>query len=110
MWRFPNVANARVYPKAPGQPWASNPSGRRELYGVFLDGLTSSRRRVSHKQFRSQLPEKSVPSDADHAWLTPVKANSDVVMIKALVDMGVVDDEFVADVLAVDFTEPLFSA
>jgi hypothetical protein len=47
MWRFPNVANARVYPKAPGQPWAANPSGRRELYGVFLDGITSSRRRVS---------------------------------------------------------------
>src|SRR5689334_1294749 len=36
--------------------------------------------------------------------------NSDAVMIKALVEMGVVDDEFVADVLAVDFTEPLFSA
>jgi hypothetical protein len=41
------VANARVYPKPPGQPWAANPSGRRELYGVFLDGITSSRRRVS---------------------------------------------------------------
>jgi hypothetical protein len=61
------------------------------------------------KQLRSQLPEKPVPSDSDHAWLTPVKANSDVVMIKALVEMGVVDDEFVADVLAVDFTDPLFS-
>ena len=62
------------------------------------------------KQLRSQLPEKPVPSDADHAWLTPVKANSDMVMIKALVEMGVIDDEFVSDVLAVDFTEPLFSA
>jgi hypothetical protein len=62
------------------------------------------------KQLRSQLPEKPVPSDADHAWLTPVKANSDMVMIKALTEMGVVDDEFVSDVLAVDFTNPLFSA
>src|SRR6185369_11814277 len=56
-----------------------------------------------------QLPEKPVPSDADHAWLTPVKANSDMILIEALVDMGVVDNEFVADVLAVDFTDPLFS-
>jgi hypothetical protein len=62
------------------------------------------------KRLRSQMPEKPVPTDADHAWLTPVKADSDMVMISALVDMGVVDNEFVADVLAVDFTDPLFSA
>jgi hypothetical protein len=62
------------------------------------------------KKLRSQMPEKPVPTDADHAWLTPVKADSDVVMIEALVQTGVVDNEFAADVLAVDFTEPLFSA
>jgi len=62
------------------------------------------------RRLRSQLPDKPVPTDADHAWLTPVKANSDMVMISALVEMGVVDNEFVADVLAVDFTDPLFSA
>jgi hypothetical protein len=62
------------------------------------------------KRLRSHVPEKPVPTDADHAWLTPVKANSDMVMVVALVQMGVVDDEFVADVLAVDFTDPLFSA
>ena len=48
--------------------------------------------------------------DADHPWLTPVKANSDMVMVNGLVEMGVIDNEFVADVLAVDFTNPLFSA
>ncbi len=62
------------------------------------------------QKLRSHMPDKPVPTDADHAWLTPVKADSDVVMIEALVQMGMVDSEFVADVLAVDFTEPLFSA
>jgi hypothetical protein len=61
------------------------------------------------KKLRAHMPEKPVPTDADHAWLTPVKANSDMVMTEALVQMGAVDNEFVADVLAVDFTEPLFS-
>jgi hypothetical protein len=55
------------------------------------------------------LPQTPGRKDADHAWLTPVKADSDMVMIGGLVEMGVVDSEFVADVLAVDFTNPLFS-
>jgi hypothetical protein len=61
------------------------------------------------QQFRSQLPEPPGRPDADHAWLTPVKANSDVLIAEALVEMGVIDDEFIADVLAVDFTNPVFS-
>jgi hypothetical protein len=47
--------------------------------------------------------------DADHGWLTPVKGHSDIVAIDALIEQGVVDKEFVADVLAVDFTNPAFS-
>ena len=62
------------------------------------------------QKLRSHMPEKPVPTDADHAWLTPDKADSDMVMMGGLVQMGIVDSEFVADVLAVDFTEPLFSA
>ncbi|HSF34101.1 MAG TPA: hypothetical protein VLK82_27055 [Candidatus Tectomicrobia bacterium] len=62
------------------------------------------------QQLRSRMRHLPDRADADHAWLTPVKANSDVVMTEALVEMGVVDHEFVADVLAVDFTNPLFSA
>jgi hypothetical protein len=54
-------------------------------------------------------PDGPGGADADHAWLAPVKANSDIVITDALVDMGVIDKEFVADVLAVDFTNPLFS-
>jgi hypothetical protein len=59
------------------------------------------------KQHGLQLPPNR--TDADHPWLTPVKANSDMMMVNGLVEMGVIDDEFVADVLAVDFTNPLFS-
>jgi hypothetical protein len=84
---------------------------------TFDDGLIFQERggNLSEKLFRRRrliLPKtvRCRPEvDADHAWLTPVKADSDVAMIEALVQMGVVDNEFVADVLAVDFTNPLFS-
>jgi hypothetical protein len=58
----------------------------------------------------SNLPETDGRVDADHAWLTPVKSASDTVAIDALIEQGVVDKEFVADVLAVDFTNPVFSS
>jgi hypothetical protein len=48
-------------------------------------------------------------ADADHGWLTPVKAQSDKVAIDALVEQGVVDNGFVANVLSVDLTNPIFS-
>lgn len=47
--------------------------------------------------------------DADHAWLTPVKATSDILAIDALVEQGVLTEAFVMAVLAVDFTNPVFS-
>ena len=62
------------------------------------------------RQLGSRMADPPGGADADHAWLAPVKASSDVVMTDAVVEMGVVDQEFVADVLAVDFTNPLFSA
>jgi hypothetical protein len=61
------------------------------------------------QRVRSQLPENDGRVDADHAWLTPVKAQSDIVAVESLVEQGVVDNEFVAAVLAVDFTNPVFS-
>lgn len=48
-------------------------------------------------------------ADADHGWLAPVKAHSDMVAVDALIEQGIVDKEFAADVLAVDFTNPTFS-
>lgn len=47
--------------------------------------------------------------DADHGWLTPVKAFSDTMAIESLIKQGLIDQEFVRDVLAVDLTNPFFS-
>ncbi len=60
------------------------------------------------KQLNFQFPEIK-RADADHAWLAPVKGFSDLATIKNLVISGVVDQEFVADVLAVDMRNPMFS-
>lgn len=61
-------------------------------------------------KLRSALPDTPGRVDADHGWLAPVKAQSDMLAVDALVEQGVVDKEFVADVLAVDFANPVFSA
>jgi hypothetical protein len=61
------------------------------------------------QKLQSRLPETPGRADADHAWLTPVKAQSDIVAVDALIEQGIVDKEFAADVLAVDFTNPAFS-
>jgi hypothetical protein len=84
--------------------------------GFFVDGRLAtasvSIQRQSYdaalEKLGSSLPETSGRIDADHAWLTPVKALSDVVAVDALVEQGVIDKEFAADVLAVDFTNPVF--
>lgn len=60
------------------------------------------------KKAKSQFPNTS-RMDADHAWLAPVKAASDILAIEMLVERKLIDAEFVADVLAVDFTNPAFS-
>ena len=56
----------------------------------------------------SQFPE-TARRDADHAWLTPVKATSDIIAVQTLVEQGVIDEEFVSDVLALEMTNPVFS-
>ena len=61
------------------------------------------------KKLGSRLPETPGRIDADHAWLAPVKAQSDIVAVDALVEQGIIDREFVADVLAVDLTNPVFA-
>lgn len=56
----------------------------------------------------SHFPETKL-IDADHAWLTPVKAKSDKFAIDNLIKRGLIDKKFVADVLAIDMTNPVFS-
>jgi hypothetical protein len=72
-------------------------SAKREHYDAAL------------QKVRSRLPETPGRTDADHGWLTPVKAQSDIVAVDALIEQGIVDNEFAAAVLAVDFTNPVFS-
>jgi hypothetical protein len=55
------------------------------------------------------FPEGPQRRDADHGWLTPVKAFSDTLAVESLIKQGLIDQEFVSDVLAVDLTNPLFS-
>ena len=61
------------------------------------------------RKLNSHLPDSPPRADADHGWLTPVKAHSDKVAVDALVTQGVIDREFVADVLGVDVANPVFS-
>ncbi len=58
----------------------------------------------------SRFPEVTpARPDADHAWLSPVRAEADQIAVEALIGSGLVDEEFVLDVLAVDMGRPLFS-
>lgn len=57
----------------------------------------------------SYFPETDL-NDADHAWLTPVKAKSDQLAVDSLIQHRVIDRKFMLDVLDVDRTNPVFSA
>ncbi len=57
---------------------------------------------------KASFPETQM-ADADHGWLTPVKAFSDTQIIESLIKQGLIDQEFAFDVLAVDMTNPVFS-
>lgn len=62
------------------------------------------------RKLNSRMRQPPGRTDADHGWLTPVKAHSDKVAVDALVDQGIIDREFVADVLGIDIANPVFSA
>lgn len=47
--------------------------------------------------------------DGNRAWETPVKATSDILAVQRLIEHGLVDEEFVFAVLAVDMTNPALS-
>lgn len=78
--------------------------------------LAASDLTVSHidyvrllQEFKLRFPE-TMRRDADHGWLTPVNSYVDFLALEELVKHHVVDKKFIADVLAIDFTNPLFSA
>lgn len=49
-------------------------------------------------------------NDGDHSFLTPVKSFSDQVAIENLRKSGLIDDEFITDILAIDLTNPVISS
>lgn len=61
------------------------------------------------KEFGTRFPETSL-QDADHAWLTPVKAEADLNAIKQLIQQNIISKKFAQSVLMIDFTNPLFSS
>lgn len=56
----------------------------------------------------SHFPETQL-KDADHAWLTPVKALSDKIAIQHLMNDGLIDEKLLRDILSIDMTNPQFS-
>ncbi len=59
--------------------------------------------------FGTRFPEIR-RTDADHAWLTPVKGMADLLAVESLIGSGLVAKEWVEAVYAVDMETPLFSA
>lgn len=57
----------------------------------------------------SKFPETTL-LDADHAFLSPVRAKVHHMQVRELINQRVIDEEFALDVLSVDFMNPLFSS
>jgi hypothetical protein len=55
------------------------------------------------------VPGISGRTDTEFKLVFPERAGFDDAYVKALVDRDIVDEDFVLDVLAIDFTRPLFS-
>jgi hypothetical protein len=83
-------------------------------FEFFIDSrLLSSNTKLHYESalnaLGSHFPETKF-NDADHAWLTPVKEKSDKLVIDNLIKHEFIDKKFVADVLAIDVTNPVFSS
>lgn len=64
---------------------------------------------VASAALNAIFPEGPQRRDGDHGWLTPVKAFSDTLATDSLIKQGLIDQEFLSDVLATDMTNPVFS-
>lgn len=59
-------------------------------------------------RFHMRFPETE-RTDADHAWLTPVKGYADLSAVQALIAKGIIDDDFAAKIYAIDLATPTLS-
>jgi hypothetical protein len=81
----------------------SDVSIRRQDYDTALEQLQS--RLWPPKE--TGLPAER--TDADHGWLAPVKAHSDIIAVNSLIEEQIISEEFAIAVLTVDFTNPALS-
>lgn len=58
---------------------------------------------------RFATDDGSLQRDSHHAFSVPARSYMDNHILTALVKQGMLDDELIADVLAVDFTRPVYS-
>ncbi len=84
---------------------------------VFVDPLFTGKLRVEMrkdlylsalKQLNSRFHETN-DEDADHAFLAPIRGQVNLRQVQSLISEGSIDEEFVLDVLSIDFQNPLFS-
>ncbi len=47
--------------------------------------------------------------DADHAFETPVKSHSDMLVAQKMIETKLIDEKFLYDVISIDMTRPMFS-
>jgi hypothetical protein len=47
--------------------------------------------------------------DADHAFETPVKSHTDMLLAQKMIKAGLIDEKFLYDVISIDPTRPMFS-
>jgi hypothetical protein len=92
--------------KLPIQFFMSKKLISNEVNDLFI---TRSAYENALRKTESHFPE-TLLSDADHAWLAPVKAISDEIAINHLIEVGLIDKKFAFDVLSMDMTNPVFSS
>lgn len=74
---------------------------------LYTNALTLFGSQFSDYQGGDTQPVDQI--DADHAFETPVKAHSDILLAERMVKSGLIDEKFVYDVISVDMTRPMFS-
>jgi len=74
---------------------------------LYMNALTLFQSQFFDYQQGGTQPVNQI--DADHAFDTPVKAHSDILLAEKMVKSGLIDEKFVYDVISVDMTRPMFS-
>jgi hypothetical protein len=74
---------------------------------LYVNALHHFGSRIIDNQAGGLRPTDGI--DADHGFSSPVKSHSDMLLSEAMIKRGLIDREFLLDILAVDMTRPMFS-